>query len=145
MRTRRFAMRAMVAGALFAVVLAAEACGYCIEDRVAAVYDQAIVDSALVQGRRVVFFGLEGSPRLSGATGRAVLAALNGSGTVRGSARVNLENAAAAVAYDPARTDPGALALSADRALAPFGLTLAPLRVTDEDGKLTDPDRPGSR
>ena len=145
MRTRRAAMRALVAGASLAVVSAAQACGFCIEDRVAAVYDQAIVDSALARGRRVVFFALEGSPRVSETTRRAVLTALGGSGTVRGSARVSLENAAAAVAYDPARTDPGVLALRADRALAPLGLTLAPVRVTDEGGKLKDPDRPGSR
>jgi len=145
MRTRRPAMRSIAAGALLAAASAAQACGYCVEDRVAAVYDQAIVDSALAHGRRVVFFAVEGSPRIGGATRRAVLTALGGSGTVTGSARVNLENAAAAVAYDPARTDPGALALSAGRALAPLGLKLAPLRVTDAGGKLTDPDRPGSR
>jgi hypothetical protein len=99
---------------------------FCIEDRVAAVYDQAIVDSALAQGRRVVFFALEGSPRMSEATRRAGARRPGGSGTVKGSARVSLENAAAAVAYDPARTDPGALALSADRALASLGLKLEP-------------------
>ena len=145
MRTSRTAIRSIVAGALLAAAASAQACGFCVEDRVAAVYDQALVDSALAQGRRVVFFGLEGSPRVSPATRRAVLAALGRSGTVRGSARVDLESAAAAVAYDPARTDPGALAVSADRALAPLGLRLTPLRVTGDGGKLTDPDRPDSR
>ena len=49
----------------FAVVLAAAmpaaACGVCIEDRVAAVYDQPTVDRAVARHQEVVFFALNGS------------------------------------------------------------------------------------
>jgi hypothetical protein len=143
MRTSaRWAIRALAGITLF-TALAAHACGFCLEDKVAAVYDQALVDAARARGRSVVFFAIEGSPRLEEATRRAVLAALVRPGTTRATARVSLESAAGSVAYDPGRTDPAKLAASADRALAPLALTLTPLRVIDAAGKLSELEAPG--
>ena len=39
------------------------ACGYCIEDRVAAVYDQAVVDASARTHRTVAFLSIEGEVR----------------------------------------------------------------------------------
>jgi len=139
MRTRVRGRYALLALALFAAIPAAWACGFCVEDRVAAVYDQAQVDSALAQRRRVAFFGLEGTPRIDAATRRSVLAALSGAGTVSGSARVDLDAAAGAVAYDPRRTDPRALAAAAQRKLAALGIRVVALRTVDAEGTLIEP------
>ena len=144
MRARpRVVARAIAAIAMLSAVAAAEACGFCVEDKVAAVYEQALVDAARAHGRSVVFFALEGSPRNDAGTRRAVLAALARPGTTSASARVSLDSAAGAVAYDPGRTDPAALAASADRVLAPLALKLTPLRVIDATGRLRDLGSPG--
>ena len=39
---------------------AAGACGACIEDKVAATYDQAVIDRAIASHRQVVFVAIEG-------------------------------------------------------------------------------------
>jgi hypothetical protein len=130
---------ALLAAFLAAAAAPAVACGFCIEDRVAAIYDQALVDSALAQHRHVAFFALEGAAKPDQATRRAVLAALNASGAVRGSARLSLENAACSIAYDPAQTDLARIASAAGGVLASRGLVLIPLRIIDEGGRLREP------
>jgi hypothetical protein len=118
---------------------AAMACGYCIEDRVAAVYDQNVVDGSKHAQRTVAFLSIEGSVRDDAASKRAVLAALKVAGAARGSARVVLANAACSLAFDPARTSLDKVVASANRGLAGRGMTLAPLRVIDAGGKLREP------
>ena len=115
------------------------ACGYCIEDRVAAVYDQAVVDAAARGHRTVAFFSIEGELRDDPASKRVVGAALKAAGAADGSARVALVNAACSMAYDPSRTSLDAIVAAANRPLASHGLALAPLRVIDAGGKLREP------
>jgi hypothetical protein len=118
---------------------AALACGYCIEDRVAAVYDQNVVDAAALGHRTVAFFSIEGDVRDDAASKRAVGAALKAAGAADGSARVALVNSACSMAYDPSRTSLGAVVAAANRPLASHGLALAPLRVIDAGGRLREP------
>ena len=115
------------------------ACGYCIEDRVAAVYDQKVVDAAARGQRTVAFFSVEGDVRDDAASRRAVGAALKAAGAADGSSRVALVNAACSMAYDPSRTSLDAVVAAANRPLASRGLALAPLRVIDAGGKLREP------
>jgi hypothetical protein len=135
--------RAVAAASLAALLILAArpaaACGFCVEDRVAAVYDRALVDKSLVQHRYVAFFSIEGAVNLDEATRLAVLAALNASGAVRGTARVSLESAAASVAYDPARGDLSRITAAASRLLASRGLALVALRIIDASGELKEP------
>jgi hypothetical protein len=136
---KRAPARALLAGILVAITASAAACGFCIEDRVAAVYDQALVDKSLAQHRYMAFFAIEGAVNVDEATRLALLAALNASGASRGSARLSLESAACSVAYDPAQTDLAKLAAVAGRALASRGLTLNALRIIDARGRLREP------
>ena len=126
----------------FAVVLAAAmpaaACGVCIEDRVAAVYDQPTVDRAVARHQEVVFFALNGSLEATPATRRAVTAALERAG-IRGTVHVSLESATASVVFDPARASVASIAAAGDRSLAPKALRLEALRVIGADGKLREP------
>jgi hypothetical protein len=115
------------------------ACGFCIEDRVAAVYDQEVVDHAVAKRQQVAFFAIEGPLEANAASRRAVVAALEASGAIRGTARVAVENAACSAAFDPARVDLARLAAAVERKLNARGLTLTPLRVLDSQGQLREP------
>lgn len=128
----------VLALAIAALALPAAACGICIEDRVAAVYDQMTVDRAVERRQQVAFFALNGSVEATPQTRRAVIAALDRAG-IKGTVHVSLESATASVAYDPARTTVASLAKAGDRALASRSLTLEALRITGPDGKLREP------
>ena len=49
-----------IAAALGALAPGVWACGACIEDKVAATYDQAVIDRAVASHRQVVFVAIEG-------------------------------------------------------------------------------------
>jgi hypothetical protein len=117
--------------------LSAGACGFCIEDRVAAVYDQAAVEQAVKQKRYVAFFGIEGEGHA--VSPAAIASALEGAGAVRGATRVSIHEHALAAVYDPKRTTVKKLGEAASRSLAPRGLTLTALRIIDASGKLSEP------
>ena len=117
---------------------AAAACGVCIEDRVGAVYDQAVVTQAASRHQRVAFYAVEGELVATEEVRRAIRSALDRAG-IRGTARVSLESATAAVAFDPARTTQEAVAGAASHALESRRLVLQALRVTDAAGILREP------
>jgi len=132
-------LRVAAVGLAATCAMTALACGYCIEDRVAAVYDQKVVDAAARGHRTVAFFSIEGEVRDDAASKRAVGAALRAAGAAGGSSRVALVNAACSMAYDPSRTSLEAVVTAANRPLASRGLALAPLRVIDAGGRLREP------
>jgi hypothetical protein len=97
---------ARLIGALCAVALhpAALACGYCVEDKIAAVYDHALVARAISRQHQVVFFAIEGiippgedSQRLLQASAQSV------AGVERSSVRVSVESASLSAVLDPTR------------------------------------------
>jgi hypothetical protein len=51
---------ALVASLGYLIPAAAGACGACIEDKVAATYDYAVIDRAIASHRQVVFVAIEG-------------------------------------------------------------------------------------
>ena len=132
-------LRFLTAAMLALSSAAAFACGYCIEDRVAAVYDQKVVDASSRGHRTVGFFSIEGDVRDDASTKEAVAAALKAAGAAAGSPRIALANSACSMAYDPARTSLAKVVAAANRPLASRGLALAPLRVIDAGGKLREP------
>jgi len=117
--------------------LSAAACGFCIEDRVAAVYDQAAVEKAVKEKRYVAFFGIEGEAHA--VSPAAIAHAVEGAGAIRGATKVSIHEHALAAVYDPKRTTVKKLGEAASRSLASRGVTLTALRVIDASGKLTEP------
>ena len=130
MRTRALALVAASLAAAWSVPAAA--CGFCAEDRVAAVYDAATVERAVRGKRHVAFFEMESAAKIER---RTLSAALEGAGAVRGSTRLSLPDRACSIVYDPRRTDLRRLVSAAGGA----GVALTPLRIIDEGGKLREP------
>ena len=131
--------RTALAGLLAGTSALGFACGFCIEDRVAAVYDHDVVAGAIAQRRHVAFFALEGPLAANEASRRAIVTALEAAGALPGTTRVALENAACSVAYDPRRTSLATLVKRANKPLAARGLALATLRMIDAGGILKEP------
>ncbi|HWA13020.1 MAG TPA: hypothetical protein VHA15_07995 [Burkholderiales bacterium] len=125
---------ALGAGALALAAHAAwvAACGHCIEDRVAAVYDHAVVKEALERRHKVAFFALQGPVTSGEVTKRTVVTTAESlRGVDKGSVRVSVEPAAVALAFDPSRISLPAILGPLEAALARRGLTLAPVQVMD--------------
>jgi len=109
----------------------AAACGHCLEDKIAATYDYAVLAAAARHGHVVVFAELRGpaagaSPALRAWVRRA-LAALPG--VDPGTVRVSLDPPAASFACDPARGAPARLVAAASPRLAAKGLSLVTLKI----------------
>ena len=135
-------MRTELRAVALALAMAAQtalACGICVEDRVAAVFDNAAVDAALAKKRHLAFFGVVGALPATPESRKAITEALAAGGGIKGTVRVSLESASASAAYDPARTSLAALRAGAERRLASRGLTLTALRVIDAGGVLKEP------
>ena len=127
--------RALLAAAGLLLLLRAPgvfACGYCVEDKMAAVYDHAVVTRALTQKHHVAFFHVDGALAPGDGTKRS-LEDLAGSaaGVDKGSARVSVESASLAVTFDPQRTPVAALQSALDRKLAAKKVSLMLLQVMD--------------
>jgi hypothetical protein len=81
----------------------AGACGHCVEDKVAAVYDHAVVTEAQARAYPVVFFAIEGN--LAPDAQRAIEdAARAAPGVDKDSVRVSIDQAALSMAFDPRKT-----------------------------------------
>lgn len=118
----------------------AQACGHCVEDRIAAAYDHAVLKSAAARGHEVAFFALEPAPQGIPVTvnGRQVLEAAAGSvpGVDAGTARASVEPGALSVAYDPARTRLPELQRALQNRLTRRGYVLLPLQVMRGPGDM---------
>ena len=109
---------------------AALACGVCVEDKVAAAYDHAVVVRSLERKHEVVFLAIEGEIAASPKLSREIQAALeSAAGVDRGSARVSLSSASVSFAYDPARGKLGPIIVAREKSLSTRGLRLSLLRV----------------
>ena len=114
--------------ALFLASGAAEACGYCVEDKIAAVYDHAVVSRAAAAGHQVVFMHVEGP-----ATRQSLEQAANAAGADRGSVRVSADFLTVSFAFDPKRAL-GAIHSGMEKRLK--GVSLMPFQVMDRPGDL---------
>lgn len=132
-------VRAALLASLAMAAPLALACGYCIEDRVAAVYDHDVVEAAVAKKRFVAFFSIAGAGTPDAASRRAIATALEAGGVLKGTTRVALESAACSAAFDPARTSLERIVAKANQPLAAKGLSIAALRVIDAGGKLRAP------
>ena len=136
--------RAVLAGLLLAAQ-GALACGYCVEDKVAMVYDHSVIVRALNKRHEVVFLAIEGSLAASpGLQGQLMRAIESTPGVDRRSARVSLAGASLSFAYDPARAPLGSILRSLDKNLGTKGIRTTLLRIVSENpGKLIPIATPG--
>ena len=122
-------MNALRVIALCAVLCAAQGalgCGYCDEDRIAAVYDHGVVAHAAATAHQIVFLALESgavvTPQREAAIKRAVSSA---AGVDRGTVRIALAAGAMSFAYDARR-------YTADEVIGAVGRQVAALGVRTE-------------
>jgi hypothetical protein len=98
------------------------ACGYCVEDKIAAVYDYAAVTQAHAKKQTVVYFAIDGMIRDAAPVLKTMVERTNG--VEKGSARVSVEARALAVTFDPRRTALPKLQSGLEKALRSRGLEL---------------------
>jgi len=111
-------------GSLLLPCAASWACGVCVEDKVAATYDHAVIQQAAGKGQVVVFCEASGAidaPRIRNAA-RLVR------GLDRSSVRVSTQPAALSFAIDPAQQSPQAAVSALQKAL-PAGSHVAILKL----------------
>ena len=107
----------------------ARACGHCVEDRIASVYDHALVQRTLASNHRIAYFAWDGPLARNPASRRQLLLRVEAAaGVDQGSARVSMEPEAIAVAFDPRRSDVAAIEAALRSKLAPLKLSLVPLQ-----------------
>jgi hypothetical protein len=118
------------------------ACGHCVEDKIAGVYDHAAVTRAIGAKHMVVFFAIDGALE-PGQPMRTRIEKIAASvpGVDPGSVRVSMELAALAVAFDPKRTRLGEVQETLDRKLAALRLSLLAMRIMDRPGDLAAPSQ----
>src|SRR5262245_15138400 len=116
----------------------ASACGHCVEDKIAAVYDHSAVSRSLGAGRTVVFFSIDGELKPGAAASAKTRARLEKlaagvPGVEPASARASAEAAALAIAYDPKRTGLAEVQKALEQRLK---MPLLAMRVMDRPGDL---------
>ena len=79
------------------------ACGHCIEDKVAAVYDHTIVSKAVSEKHIVAFFGIEGPLVVNAASKQEMQKIISSiSGVDPNTSRISLETGSISLAFNPA-------------------------------------------
>ena len=116
--------------AAFAASTRALACGVCIEDRIAATYDHAVITQAAAEHHVVVFAAVEGQGSAEALAASAQRAAARAAGVDRASVRsAALPSAAVSFALDPRTQTPEAALGAIARSSAQKGMKLTLLRV----------------
>jgi len=114
------------------------ACGHCIEDKVAAVYDHAIVVKAVHEKHVVAFFGIEGPlvvNNISKQEIQKIIGSING--VDPNTSRISLETGSISLAYNPTLLSYPALLDSLDKKLKVKKLSVFPLQVLSQMPKAT--------
>ena len=113
------------------------ACGHCVEDKIAGVYDHAVVTHALGMKHQVLFFAIEGQLPSTAVELQTLQHAVAGSyGVDANSTRISTAVASLSVAIDPRRTSIPMLERSLKIKLAKRNLSLQLLRVMDKPAEL---------
>jgi hypothetical protein len=113
------------------------ACGYCVEDKIAATYDHAVVTRALQRGQHLAFFHVEGPEPRPEATRRALEDAASMPGVEKASVRISPDLLTLSLAYDPRRVSLAAIIERLDRRLSVRKLSVLPLRIMQRPADLT--------
>jgi hypothetical protein len=130
-------MRAALAALGFALSLPAQACGYCVEDKIASTYDHAVVSRALAQRHHVAFFHVDGPAAPGNANRRALeVAAYAIPGVDKRSVRVSPDALTMSLSFDPGRVSLATINARLDRKLSARRLALMPMRIMDKAADL---------
>ena len=106
------------------------ACGYCVEDRIAAVYDHALMQRSLASRHTVLFFAWDG-PVTRDDTSRQKIMALAAAvaGVDRNSTRVSVEPASLSLAFDPQQSNAPAVEAALQKKLGSLKISVVRLQV----------------
>ncbi len=130
-------MRALSLALLILASQSASACGYCVEDKVAATYDHAVVTRAMAQKHHVAFFHVDGAPVAQEATRRALERSVYAvAGVDKGSARISPDALTLSFSFDPGRVSLVKVNALLDRSLSGRGLSLMPFLVMEKPADL---------
>ncbi len=124
-------------GALLVLVgsAPATACGHCVEDKVAAVYDHGVESRARLKRHHVAYFAIDGPLVVNPAVKRSIEAILSSTdGVDKNSVHVSLELAALSFSFDPRRKSFASAQQAIEKKLAPSGLRLMELKFIDATG-----------
>jgi len=104
------------------------ACGHCLEDRIAAVYDHALMAKTIALKQKMLYFAWDGPVSRDETTRQRILrqSAL-ASGIAAQSVRVSIEPATMAMAYDPLKTSPKKIESALELILSKEKIFLMPL------------------
>ncbi|HWI81312.1 hypothetical protein [Ramlibacter sp.] len=138
MKRRRLLLA--IPGLLALAAPAAWGCGVCVEDKVAATYDHAVLQRAAANGQLVMFCGVTG--RADAARLRQAAASVRG--LDRASVRVSAQPAALSFALDPRRQSPRHAVAALQRALPP-GTQVELIKLAGADGLQTAAAARGKR
>jgi uncharacterized protein (DUF2236 family) len=130
---------ATIAGFVASLLLAstANACGYCIEDRMAAVYDHAVMTRASAAGHKVAFYAVLGVAPTDGASAQAIRRAVESvRGVDKNSVRYSGDLAALSLSFDPRAAAWADIDRRIGKALAPRGLTLGLINIVDRPDEI---------
>jgi len=114
------------------------ACGHCIEDKVAAVYDHAVVVKAVHEKHVVAFFGIEG-PLVVNTASKQDIQKIIGSinGVDPNTSRISLETGSMSLAFNPTLLSYPTLLDSLDKKLKVKKLSVFPLELLSQMPKST--------
>jgi len=118
-----------------AYAAASLACGVCVEDKIAATYDHAVVTQAGAERHLVVFGQIEGPVDMKALTARIAVVAAGVRGIDRGTVRTSASPAAFSFALDPAVQAPDAAVAQLQKRLRTARVKLSVLRVMPSDAR----------
>ena len=111
------------------------ACGVCVEDKVAATYDHAVVMKAGARHHLVVFGEIDGAVSIKAVTSGIPAAAKRVHGIDRGTVRTSASPPAFSFALDPSAQPPDSAVAELQKRLRRRGVKLSLLRVMSSDTK----------
>jgi hypothetical protein len=115
---------------LLTLAKVATACGYCVEDRIAAVYDYEMTKKAASRKYQLAYFAWDGPVTRNDAMRLKIIAmAESASGVEKGTARVSVEPASIAVMFDPGRILQQQLEAALRQKLAGLHILITPLQA----------------
>ena len=107
------------------------ACGHCVEDRIAVVYDHEQLRHARITGHQVAYFAIDDLSGEPSAQRRLLEQAAALPGVDPGSLRISTDPGALSLGFDPARQSAQSLEAKLKRRLIRHGGSLVFLRVGD--------------
>ena len=122
--------RAAIALAALLAAGTAFGCGHCVEDRIAAVYDHALVQRTHAGRHQIAWFAWDGPLARDEVSRRRILALVESvPGVDKGGVRVSVEPGAIAVAFDPRRSSGAAVVAAVGARLRAVNVAIVSLQA----------------